>query len=389
MIVIPFACRSSTSEYKEKVKGFLNGVDKSLQKFNQKKLLMQRLSFVIDRLDQNFVSEIDRWMFLALNNGVQQIYFRISTDLKVHLQNLSLQRVNTRENIIQDITNNCPYLKCFALEHFGGLKTIEISKLDKLESVSIVHALPKGLLDSMIGCIYIFLDFLSLRSSKLSFALDCKGLEFLDKNLRACLATGPKTLRLIGCENVERIEIDAPNLSLFNLGTSTIPVLIPKNVSCSVEVEYSSDTERRKVESSLFQKLRKFLGDWPQREYIFVEYVVNNEVTSLGLEATVDCATVIDGLLWSCHPMTISVPPDSSFLNYFIKVLCKTLLDREHPSCCVSSQVKCWRHDLKAVKIESFGGIEDERLLRLDMLLDTLPSLTKYQEVRLNLEWEF
>lgn len=44
------------------------------------------------------------------------------------------------------------------------------------------------------------------------------------------------------------------------------------------------------------------------------------KVTSLGRKASVDYATFIDGLLWSCHPMTISVPPGSSFLNNFIKV---------------------------------------------------------------------
>ena len=56
---------------------------------------------------------------------------------------------------------------------------------------------------------------------------------------------------------------------------------------------------------------------------------------------------------------------------------------------CCNSCLKCWRHDLKALKIESFGGIEDKQLLHFNMLLDTLPSLTKDQEVCINLEWQF
>lgn len=56
---------------------------------------------------------------------------------------------------------------------------------------------------------------------------------------------------------------------------------------------------------------------------------------------------------------------------------------------CAAILIKCWRHDLKAVKIESFGGIEDKQLLHFNLLLDTLPSLTEDQEVCINLEWEF
>ena len=40
------------------------------------------------------------------------------------------------------------------------------------------------------------------------------------------------------------------------------------------------------------------------------------------------------------------------------------------------------------MKIENFGGIEDDRSLDVNHLLDSLSSLAKGQEVRLRLEWD-
>ncbi|EXB34853.1 hypothetical protein L484_008113 [Morus notabilis] len=67
----------------------------------------------------------------------------------------------------------------------------------------------------------------------------------------------------------------------------------------------------------------------------------------------------------------IAKPPllnlSQDFLNK-TPVICQKLLHKEHPSCCSSSYLKCWRHDLKAAKVESFRHIEVERILHLPQL---------------------
>ena len=72
----------STLEYKEKVREFINLVDKAVQKFIQKKLQKERLSLIMGSVDHKFVSMIYRWILLALNNGVQEISIGVSTDSK-------------------------------------------------------------------------------------------------------------------------------------------------------------------------------------------------------------------------------------------------------------------------------------------------------------------
>lgn len=90
----------------------------------------REMSFLIDSVDHNLVSMFDRWLFLALNNGVQEISLMITTDLagfpqnyytlpetlfaikSVYasstfnpLQKLSLHRVSISENVLRDIVH--------------------------------------------------------------------------------------------------------------------------------------------------------------------------------------------------------------------------------------------------------------------------------------------
>lgn len=44
------------------------------------------------------------------------------------------------------------------------------------------------------------------------------------------------------------------------------------------------------------------------------------ELNSFKISDPLDCATLLDGLLWSCHPNTISICADDEFGNNCIKV---------------------------------------------------------------------
>ena len=86
-----------------------------------------------------------------------------------------------------------------------------------------------------------------------------------------------KTFCLSGCNNIESVHIDAPNLSSFKLITRTMPVLVLENSSCHMDIEYVVCAEIAKVDSSWFLELRKFLGNSPQRKYFTLNYK-NTEV---------------------------------------------------------------------------------------------------------------
>lgn len=213
----------------------------------------------------------------------------------------------------------------------------------------------------MTRFIRIFLDFPSLRTLKLVIAACCEGLRFPCNDLR----------ELGGCEKIEMIEIYAPILSSFRYRACNMHVLFSKNVPCPMEISYSMHTRGRQVISSWFLDLRKFLGASPQRKHfklmhnesevwlvVLLFAVVNVivscnfyfscdtlpvcglkvsfdleeleeveispvfqvdylELVSYSLKEDLDCGSLIDGLLWSCHPKTIFVPV---FLINCIKV---------------------------------------------------------------------
>lgn len=44
------------------------------------------------------------------------------------------------------------------------------------------------------------------------------------------------------------------------------------------------------------------------------------KLISSDIKISIDCAALIDGLLWSCHPKILSIPLDSMFGKKCVKV---------------------------------------------------------------------
>ncbi|XP_010088376.2 uncharacterized protein LOC21391490 [Morus notabilis] len=454
----------------------MNVVEKSLNCFIEKKLRMQRFRLFVILRDHQLFSMIDRWMALVLDHGVREMLLNVNvhsgglfrydhfyplpgtafvtvSSKFYSLQKLKMDGIIISENIMRNIVRNCPNLEYFFLWGFRGLKTLEISKLDKLAIVIIgVRSNGGGELER----VYIDAPNLKKFSLKTYYARELpRNINLTGINLTSCHLLKTlhlskcgitddsfhshlsrfslledleisdcrmlrrikisvqrlKGLRLGGCEKIEMIEIDAPILSSFRYKACNMPVLFSKNIPCPMEISYSMHTRGRQVISSWFLDLRKFLGASPQRKHfklmhnesevsfdleeleeveispVFqVDYL---ELVSYSLKEDLDCGSLIDGLLWSCHPKTIFVPSDSVFLINCIKVLCEKLLDKEQPECCTSSRVKCWRHELRGAKIEMFRGIKDVQVLDFPHLLESLSSLTEDHQVHFKLEWNF
>ncbi|KAM3375039.1 hypothetical protein P3S68_013753 [Capsicum galapagoense] len=69
---------------------------------------------------------------------------------------------------------------------------------------------------------------------------------------------------------------------------------------------------------------------------------------------SVNFETLLDGLLWTCHPETLSIERSWKHNGYFIQFLREKLIQREiAPVCCDSRRIKCWRHHLKKVEVET------------------------------------
>ena len=316
--------------YDETLCKFLKFVDKSLQKFNRNELRMEKLDLDMLIVDPNFVPMINTWLPLALNNGASDIYFNVSplyrgppedyyplpeTTFKTirsskfyHLKKLNLSSVDISQNIIQDIIQNCPNICHLVLWFFRGMKTLEISKLDKLETLKIglrreiecVSVDAPSLkhfvfisYEKNLPCVINLASCYNLKSMHLSNCSITDELlhSFLSKfslledvklkqchMLRRIRISGHRLKSLeLSNDEIEAIEIDAPNLSKFNFGTKKImPVLFSENVTrFTMNVDYTFTTAHGRIGSFWFLKLREFLGVSAQSINLKVTFVHN------------------------------------------------------------------------------------------------------------------
>ncbi|KAM5553346.1 putative F-box/LRR-repeat protein [Rosa sericea] len=103
--------------------------------------------------------------------------------------------------------------------------------------------------------------------------------------------------------------------------------------------------------------------------------------------AALDYTNLIDGLLWSFHPVTLSVhvilgnSPNNNLIKFiYEKLICR----EENPLCCRENHVKCWRHYLKSIEIQSFTKGQNSYGRELSSLL---ANLEEVEEVSFELQW--
>ncbi|PON89499.1 F-box domain containing protein [Trema orientale] len=374
------------------------------------------------------------------------------------LRKLTLARVHMSEKMMKDITRNCPEIHSLILLRCVGLKNLEISKVEKLEVVEVtpsggIRELERVDIDapklrrftfstgfeSDLPCSIslspshnlkvlalseceIADDFFQMRNNLITFPL----LEMLRisrcQMLRRIRMSAPRLrwFSLFACENIELIEMDAPTLSDFRLYVYRLPVLLLKNVPCRLKISYVFHSTIP-ADASWFLELRTFVGTLTQSTTLELKFYEDVEVSfdlqelqgaaippPLGVEHLIldlglpirtiskdQLATLIDGLLWSCHPKTISYDSCSCSKMQIMELLLEKLFNKENPECCNTFHIKCWCHYLKSAQILDSGGTKYEKLKDLEHFLDELLSPTKgfgslhEKLLMFELEWDF
>lgn len=285
---------------------FLHFVDKSLRRFVESKFRMEKLDL---NLRMESCDSVCAWLPVALSNDVSDVSFSVLDDIYPlpettfassksfrFLRTLKLTHVCISEKIVGDICHNCPHITHFDLCNIRGLfKNIEISKLDRLESLVIwvpgIYELERVSVDAESLKRFSFLghDDEPPCAVYLNSCLDLKQVSLMNcainddlfhsylsrfpliedlhiisfHMLRRISISLPRLKRLDLCLNgIEAIQIDAPNLSSFVYsGSGDFPLLFSdKAIPCTMRISYTLCAKDDQVDSFSFLKLRKFLG---------------------------------------------------------------------------------------------------------------------------------
>ncbi|RYR40556.1 hypothetical protein Ahy_A09g046297 isoform F [Arachis hypogaea] len=341
------------------------------------------------------------------------------------------------EQALEDLISGCPMIEDLILEHCVGLENVKL-KSAKFSGFREIHVdVPS-------------LEYLELGNDKLEFPCDisidkCRNLKVFileavssvfvsNQWLRELFDKFPllETLELSGsvtseslmisssrlkvlsfedCLELKEAKIDAPNLEScrYSGKSSHMPAAI-SFVNCSNQVDF--DLGFRLVSRMDLKRLRAFFQNMAPRNVmvslylgimrgssiVFNEDVLQNvqvplpRIKQLRLSVAEEteelCVLLINDLFWSFRPAIISLNVRLCS-RIFLKLLLEKLrCHNEEERCCSSSQMKCWWHDLKDVKVRSYPE-KYENLSDCEALLDSLPINFSFRALRLNFELEW
>ncbi|PHT39092.1 hypothetical protein CQW23_22665 [Capsicum baccatum] len=299
-------------------------VDNVMERYRKEKIPIEKLELSQYHNDSHEVFPlIDKWLDIALQNGVKYLIFRVSKfslpiftilaakslrELVVwgctlmpvslsscvvmncnSLRKLSLSFVTLDESIIQTLLNSCPLIVSFILKFCSGLEKIELRNLQKIKSVFIricknqrvkieaptlevsYFGLLKGLdvtecqnLKSLDLTNVIISDgFLQKFISRSQFleSLILDDLSDVWERFNTCKS---QSLKIRNCDGIK--EIDATNLISIEYQGKQTPELKIARESCH-QKHSKIILSCFRLDSALFGKLRKFLSNsasWSQ-----------------------------------------------------------------------------------------------------------------------------
>ncbi|XWS16341.1 hypothetical protein CRYUN_Cryun34aG0077100 [Craigia yunnanensis] len=319
---------------------------------------------------------------------------------------LKLEAVRLDELMIQKLTSDSPLLEVIALKHCWGFAYCLVPKLQRLRTFSIsspskdltsIEIRASNLHECNLHCYELvrplyrisLAECHNLRNlclsgynmisdsvfqnliSKLPLLEELR-VEFCNILRKVTISSQRlKHLEFTECEELEAISIDTPNLLYFYLMLmgERIPIASINAPACRGEIFFNP---LREVDTLWYLKLKKFLGTSNGIERLFIEIEIEiDESLHLVVEKMPEFvyAAMMDAYFSICYPKTLSVrtysdlnPHRSKFYQWLYETLAKRDVD-----CCGCSNVKCWRHYLKDIKIESFEGfrvaLDGDRLM--------------------------
>ena len=317
-------------ESQKRVEKFMNDVDKSISRFHEHQLLMQKFILNMTLVDFKLASLVDKWIGMALEHGVKEIDLQVRTEENTwyclpgtiffakstnnckleqpfswsalnyySLQKLWLSHICVNKEIIQVIFCSCPFITDFGIIGCHGLKTLDISKLPKLcrvdvlpldQKVEIVRVEAANLdyfrfsysgecLLDITACqnlTKLYLQNLWITDqclqSNISRFCHLEVLEVVDCKMLERVKISLQSLRCLiiaSCQKLLEVEIDSPNLSSFQFHSlkSVIPMISSKNAPCPFNLTFTL-LEDDHINTLWFHKLREFLVMSNQRKVL-------------------------------------------------------------------------------------------------------------------------
>ncbi|KAL7180314.1 hypothetical protein ACSBR1_043514 [Camellia fascicularis] len=389
---------------------FLHFVDQSLKMFYQKQKSVLTFSLYVNE----YAAHSKQLTVLSLVTCELKDYSVGDAARLDSLHDLSLDHVHLSDRILNQLISISPNIKQFSLKLCEGINFLELLNLDRLEKVVVQ--------DDWIYKIKIESRSLHTFDFHRRFHKDCeidlkcrKNLEVLrldtvivprlfsenlfsdfplikslflfgQHKLRKFKISSPRLelLHLYFVENLVDATIDAPNLRSFKYTANEfLPFLFQMNTLHLQKTSFRLYSF--KIDVSWFLKLREFVGKHSHNEALSLHFPASLKLTfnlgelrgipippvrgvkHLKLKLLNDYSPpafepLVDGILWSCYPEMLTMELGTK-KNKFIEVLKAELqhTKNEKNSCCESTDIKCWRHDLKDFETEQFIGTKKRK----------------------------
>ncbi|XP_055829310.1 uncharacterized protein LOC129898698 [Solanum dulcamara] len=184
-----------------------------------------------------------------------------------------------------------------------------------------------------------------LEKLELNFCFKLSSHKFSSCMLRQLTFHSGKSLMEIG--------IDTPNLLRFEYGAPKLPVIFSMTTS-SLQESYLKLMPNDHLSTIWFQNLKEYLSRFERLNLLVLCIDSTTHVKIEQVMESLDFDILLDGLLWTCHPESLSIVRIWRHNEDFIRFLREKLMQREiAPVCCESKRIKCWRHYLKEIEVEN------------------------------------
>ncbi|KAF2301077.1 hypothetical protein GH714_019936 [Hevea brasiliensis] len=297
-------------------------------------------------------------------------FIKSSTESEIELKGgfESLENLECEGKVIFELTchlciPNLPKLKKVEVYYLDGI-VIEASNLEILDCTILSGNLEPGALlcnnlkelivhsnPTIINqCIQqVFAKFLQLETLHLDYNFSSY------EPYRISIIISRHQLKSLGLSvsgDPEAIEINAPNLKSYRFSSKTVPSSLLMNASSLQEAIFELHMEDIfDIDTEWFLNLLKYLMMFKNHKFLCL---------TISLMRKENYEALLNGLLWCCHPKTLSVPLENERNRELLKFLYKAFT-KEEDSFRRSSHCN-WRHHLKDVKIVGLEVVDEKGL---------------------------
>ncbi|KAK4737720.1 hypothetical protein R3W88_001417 [Solanum pinnatisectum] len=346
------------------------------------------------------------------------------------LRKLSLTEVGLDDNMLRALLNCCPLIDDFIIVHCRLLTKIELRNLQNIKSVSISCCRNQGVTIqaptlqhlSYIGCfreespVLDIVECRKLKSLQLtdmrisevflqrlistSQFLESLTLDNVSTRLERFKICGSQSLKFFAISNCKGLrEINAPNLVSLEYDGDQIPELkIAKRSRQLKKSEIYLDSLKN-LNATWFGELRRFLSkssSWSLVSLSFEEcseinmkdLVLNHKVVTPKVNDLVVCIessdkypTLVDALLWSCHPKRLVLKSSIEMISCFMDRL-MYMKNSRHSICHGSKRLNSQLKEVKAYKFDS-----EHQCVELESGELAMRDLTETETVSFQLYW--